>query len=61
MESLVHVAFYLGVIAYSAASTLFFLDLARRDGLGVRSAWAPRVLAVAGVLHATHLVTTSLF
>ena len=61
MESLVHVAFFLGVIAYSAASTLFFLDLARREGLGVRSAWAPRVLGVAGVLHTTHLVAASLF
>jgi len=60
MESLVHIVFYLGVIAYSAASTLFFLDLARRDGLGARSAWAPRLLGVGGAAHATHVVMASL-
>jgi ABC-type uncharacterized transport system permease subunit len=60
MAAFVHIVFYLGVIAYSAASTLFFLDLARRDGLGVRSPWAPRVLGVAGALHLGHIVTASL-
>jgi ABC-type uncharacterized transport system permease subunit len=59
MTTLATIAFYLGVIAYSAASTLFFLDLARREGLGTRSLWAPRVLAVAGLLHATHVLTAS--
>lgn len=59
MATLATIAFYLGVIAYSAASTLFFLDLARRDGLGMRSVWAPRVLGVAGALHATHVLTAS--
>jgi ABC-type uncharacterized transport system permease subunit len=60
MEALVHIAFTLGVVAYSAASTLFFLDLARRDAALARSAWAPRLLAVGGALHATHVVTASL-
>ena len=59
MATLATIAFYLGVIAYSAASTLFFLDLARRDGFGMRSVWAPRVLGVAGALHATHVLTAS--
>ncbi len=60
MDALATIAFYLGVIAYSAASTLFFLDLARQAALGARTAWGPRVLVVAAVLHATHVVTASL-
>jgi ABC-type uncharacterized transport system permease subunit len=60
VNALATIAFYLGVIAYSAASTLFFLDLARQGALGARSAWGPRVLAVGGALHAVHLVTASL-
>jgi ABC-type uncharacterized transport system permease subunit len=59
MEAFVHIVFYLGVIAYSAASTLFFLDLARKDGLGQRSLWAPGVLAAGGALHLAHIVTAS--
>lgn len=60
METLATIAFYLGVIAYSAASTLFFLDLARQRADAPRSLWAPRLLAVGGCLHATHVVTASL-
>ena len=47
------------VIAYSAASTLFFLDLLRPGGEAARQ-WAPRVLLVGAVLHAAHVVTGSL-
>lgn len=54
------IAFCFGVVAYSVAATLFFLDLARQDGTGVRSQWAPRLLAVGGVWHALHVVTASL-
>ena len=60
MDALATVAFYLGVIAYSAACTLFFLDLARQSSQAVRSAWGPRVLAVAAVLHSVHVITASL-
>ena len=61
MATIATIAFYLGVIAYSAASTLFFLDLARRDAPGgPRSTWGPRVLALGAALHATHVVTASL-
>ena len=60
MSALATVAFYLGVIAYSAASTLFFLDLARGNALGPRSAWGPRVLALGAVVHAVHVVVASL-
>jgi ABC-type uncharacterized transport system permease subunit len=60
METAATIAFYLGVIAYSASSTLFFLELARPGGLGARSSWAPRVLAAGGAVHAAHIVTASL-
>jgi ABC-type uncharacterized transport system permease subunit len=60
MELVASIAFYFGVIAYSAASTLFFLDLARKDGHPTASRWAPRALGVGAVLHATHVVTASL-
>jgi ABC-type uncharacterized transport system permease subunit len=60
MEALATVAFYLGVIAYSAASTLFFLDLARQSVSAPRSAWGPRVLAAGALLHAVHVSVASL-
>jgi ABC-type uncharacterized transport system permease subunit len=60
MVDIATIAFYLGVIAYSAATTLFFLDLARRDGGNLRAQWAPRLLAMGGALHAVHVVTASL-
>jgi ABC-type uncharacterized transport system permease subunit len=66
MQELATVAFYLGVIAYSAAATLFFVDLARRDpaaaagGPGPLGRWAPLALGVGAGLHATHVVTASL-
>ncbi len=60
MVDIATIAFYLGVIAYSAATTLFFLDMARRDAGNSRAQWAPRLLAVGGVLHAVHVLTASL-
>jgi ABC-type uncharacterized transport system permease subunit len=60
METVATIAFYLGVIAYSASSTLFFLELARQGGLGARGAWAPRVLAAGGAVHGAHIVSASL-
>lgn len=60
MNALATIAFYLGVIAYSAASTLFFLELARQGAQGPRSAWGPRVLAAGAVFHTLHVVTASL-
>jgi len=63
MADIATIAFYLGVITYSVAATLFFLELLRKDGDGARAAShsAPRLLALAGVLHAIHLLTASLF
>jgi len=60
VNALATIAFYLGVIAYSAASTLFFLELARQGALGTRAAWGPRVLAVGALFHAVHVVTASM-
>lgn len=58
MQSVATIEFYLGVIAYSAASTLFFLELVRSsEGW---SGWAARALLLGGVLHAAHVVTASL-
>jgi ABC-type uncharacterized transport system permease subunit len=58
MEPLVTIAFYLGVISYSAASTLFFLDLVR--SAATRKSLGPRLLGVGALFHAAHLVTASL-
>ena len=60
MVEIATIAFYLGVIAYSVAATLFFLDLARRDPGNARAQWAPRMLAIGAALHAMHVVTASL-
>jgi ABC-type uncharacterized transport system permease subunit len=60
MGAVATAAFYFGVIAYSAACTLFFLGLARGGAQAPRSTWGPRVLAVSGCLHAVHVVTASL-
>lgn len=58
MESAATIAFYLGVIAYSAASTLFFLDLVRPASARRNS--GPRLLGVGATFHAAHVVTASL-
>lgn len=60
MTDVATIAFYLGVITYSVAATLFFLELARKDGDPVRVQWAARLLAVGGALHAIHVLTASL-
>ena len=60
MEVLATVAFSLGVIAYSVASTLFFLDLGRGRAAASESApfWA---LGFGAACHATHIVASSFF
>ncbi len=60
MEQLATIAFYVGVIAYSTACTLFFMHLARRDGSGAPTSAAPIALAVGAGAHATHVVAASL-
>lgn len=60
MEQLASIAFYLGVIAYSAAATLFFLHLARKDASNAAVRWAPVALGVGAGAHALHVVAASL-
>jgi len=60
MTALTSIAFYLGVIAYSAATTLYFLELLRGDATTSRAAWATRLLTFAALLHAAHVVSASL-
>jgi ABC-type uncharacterized transport system permease subunit len=60
MEQLATIAFYLGVIAYSIASTLFFLHLARRETASGPTRFAPLALGVGAGAHAVHVVCASL-
>jgi len=60
VESLASAAFYLGAAAYAAATILFFLDLARREGNASAAASAPVALGLGALLHAVHVVTGSL-
>ncbi len=60
MEALATISFSLAVIAYSVASTQFFLELARKRAHPSGEGPARIVLAGA-VLHAAHIVTASLF
>lgn len=53
------IAFYLGVVAYSAAAVLFFANLARREAAETEARWAPRALAAGVAAHAGHLVIAS--
>ena len=61
MPDLAEIAFYLGVVVYSAASTVFFLELLRgsqpQKATGV---FGPRLLGLGAIIHAGHVVTASL-
>lgn len=59
MEALATVSFSLAVIAYSVASTQFFLELARRRVVAPQELPA-RILALGALLHAGHIVAASL-
>jgi ABC-type uncharacterized transport system permease subunit len=60
MPDLAQIAFYLGVVAYSAASTVFFLELLRADPQKAPGAFGPRLLGLGAVIHAGHVVAASL-
>ena len=60
MPDLAQIAFYLGVVAYSAASTVFFLELLRADPQKSPGLFGPRLLALGAVIHAGHVVAASL-
>ncbi len=59
MEQLASIAFLFGVIGYSAAATLFFVDLARKEGAQKLVRLAPWLLAAGATSHLVHLVTAS--
>ncbi|HTM45789.1 MAG TPA: cytochrome c biogenesis protein CcsA [Polyangiaceae bacterium] len=58
MSDLATITFYLGLVAYSAAATLFFAHLARREQ-STLTTWAPHLLAAAVTLHLGHVLLTS--
>jgi ABC-type uncharacterized transport system permease subunit len=60
MPELAPVAFYLGVVAYSAASTVFFLELWRREPDKPPGTFGPRLLVLGALIHAVHVVAASL-
>jgi len=60
MPELAPIAFYLGVVAYSAASTVFFVEIARGASGKILGALGPRLLALGALIHALHVVFASL-
>jgi ABC-type uncharacterized transport system permease subunit len=60
MPELAPVAFYLGVVAYSGTATVFFLELLRGDPQKAPGVLGPRLLVLAAVIHAGHVVIASL-
>jgi ABC-type uncharacterized transport system permease subunit len=58
MAELGTVTFYLALVAYSAAATLFFAHLARREQ-AVLTRWAPWLLGLAVLLHTTQVTIAS--
>lgn len=60
MPELASIAFYLGVVTYSVASTVFFLELLRGAPHKAPRSLGPRLLALGAVIHALHVVAASL-
>jgi ABC-type uncharacterized transport system permease subunit len=60
MPELATAAFGLGVVAYSAAATVFFLELLRGGSEKVPSSFGPRLLMLGAFIHAAHVVVASL-
>ncbi len=60
MAELASIAFYLGVIVYSAATTVFFLELVRQGQAKPSSSFGPWLLALGASLHAAHVIFASL-
>jgi ABC-type uncharacterized transport system permease subunit len=60
MPELAPIAFYLGVVAYSAASTVFFLELLRGSPDKAPGVFGPRLLMLGAAIHAVHVVAASL-
>jgi ABC-type uncharacterized transport system permease subunit len=60
MHALVSLEFLLGLVAYSLASGLYFVQLTRRGAASSVLRWAPWALGVGALLHAAHVVSASL-
>lgn len=60
METVASVSFSFGVIAYSVASTFFFLHLIRKRA-PVSTTVSTAVLAIGALFHSLHIVAASLF
>ncbi len=60
MPELATAAFGLGVVAYSAAATVFFLELLRDSADRPPGVRGPRLLLLGAVIHAAHVVVASL-
>lgn len=60
MSELASIAFYLGVIVYSGASTVFFLELVRQGQAKAAGSFGPWLLLLGALIHAAHVVVASL-
>lgn len=60
MTELATACLFVGLVAYSIAATLFFVDLARRDTAPFARSWAPRLLGAGAVAHALQVCLASL-
>jgi ABC-type uncharacterized transport system permease subunit len=60
MHPLGDILFHLGVVAYSAAATLYLVELARRESSAFAVSFAPRLLLVALLLHGAAIASASL-
>jgi ABC-type uncharacterized transport system permease subunit len=59
MTELATIALFVGLVAYSIAATLFFVDVARREVTPGASRWASRLLLVGVGAHAVQVVLSS--
>lgn len=59
MDTLATVAFLAGVVTYTVAATLFFVDIARSEGSSVAALWAQRALTFGVACHGAHVVLSS--
>jgi ABC-type uncharacterized transport system permease subunit len=59
MDTTATAAFLAGIVTYTVASTLFFVDIARSEGSRVAALWAQRALSAGVVFHGAHVVLRS--
>lgn len=59
MSGLSYASFGIAVVAYAAASTLFYLAVARSAEVAVGTRWGPWLLAVGAAAHAVYVVIAS--